>query len=103
MKKPRAKTPLIHVHWVARLREPIQPADPQYQNGIDVDLTGGDRRVNSCKVTLPYPAERSGYYVATCGRCGFKTIITTAGRADDPKSVRLPCFRRRHADRSAEE
>jgi len=51
----------------------------------------------ACKTSLPYPAKRVGYYVVTCAKCHMKTIITTAGRPDDPKSVRLACKRRADA------
>jgi hypothetical protein len=93
MTKPRhANTPLIHVHWVDRGYGPKSPPNPEYPKGIDHDLTGGGGAiVKSCRTELPYPAKRCGYYVITCGRCHMKTIITTAGRPDDPKSVRLPC------------
>jgi hypothetical protein len=94
MATTKKDTALIHVHWVDRGYEPKSPPNPDYPDGIDIDLTGGDRVTKSCKTALPYPAKRVGYYVATCGKCGLKTIITTAGRPDDPRSVRLPCKRR---------
>ena len=93
-RKPKKPTSSIHVHWVDRGREPTQPPDPNYPNGIDVDLAAGDRLMPSCKTELPYPAKRVGYYVATCAKCGTKLIITTAGRVDDPRSVRLLCKRK---------
>jgi hypothetical protein len=74
--------------------EPTQPPNPAYPNGIDIDMTGGDRLAQGCKTSLPYPAKRVGYYVVTCAKCHMKTIITTAGRPDDPKSVKLACKRK---------
>jgi hypothetical protein len=69
----------------------------KYPDGIDLDLTGGNHQVKSCKTDLPYPAKRAGYYVVTCAGCGMKLITRTAGRADDPKSVRLACKRKHDA------
>jgi hypothetical protein len=95
MSKPRrADDPLIHVHWVDRGYEPTQPPNPDHPDGIDVDLTGGDRLTPGCKTSLPYPAKRVGYYVVTCAKCHMKTIVTTAGRRDDPRSVKLACKRK---------
>ncbi|MBR0883890.1 hypothetical protein ACVMGC_000966 [Bradyrhizobium barranii subsp. barranii] len=94
MKARKKPEPLLHVHWVDRGYEPKHPPNPQYPDGVDVDLTGGDRLARNCKTSMPYPAKRVGYFVVTCGKCHFKTIITTAGRPDDPRSVRLPCKRR---------
>jgi hypothetical protein len=91
MAKVKNRSSLIHVHWVDRGRDPTQPPDPKYPDGIDIDLTGGDRLARSCKTSLPHPAKRVGYYVVNCAHCHFTTIITTAGRPDDPRSVRLPC------------
>jgi hypothetical protein len=82
----------IHIHWIDRGRDPTQPPNPAYPDGIDIDLTGGNSG-KSCRTALPYPAKRVGYYVATCARCKFKAIVTTAGRPDDPRSIRLPCKR----------
>ena len=90
----RADAPVIHVHWVDRGYEPTQQPNPAYPNGIDIDMTGGDRLAQGCKTSLPYPAKRVGYYVVTCAKCHMKTIITTAGRPDDPKSVKLACKRK---------
>ena len=94
MAKPRKDVPLIHVHWVDRGYDAKNPANPDYPDGIDIDMTGGSRLNQGCKTALPYPAKRVGYYVVTCGRCHMKTIVTTAGRRDDPRSVRLACRRR---------
>jgi hypothetical protein len=94
IKKTKPEPTLIHVHWIDRGGEPTQPSNPNFPNGLDVDLTGGDRQMRSCRTELPYPAKRLGYFVVTCSKCHTKTIITTAGRPDDPRSVRLACKRR---------
>ena len=44
-----------------------------------------------CCMNLPYPAPRCGVYVIICRKCGFKAVITIAGRPDDPRTVTLPC------------
>lgn len=77
------------VKWLDAGREPQCPPNPNYPNGIDVDISLGAK--NACDVTLPYPAKRCGQYVVKCDRCKSVSIITTAGRPDDPKSVRLAC------------
>jgi hypothetical protein len=84
------------VDWIDRGFEPKEPPNPDYPNGMDVDLTAGIMRPN-CTVKLPYPAKRIGYYLITCTKCRSKTIVTTAGRRDDPRSVRLACKRRTDA------
>jgi hypothetical protein len=82
----------FNVEWFDHGREPQCQADPAYPCGIDVVVP--DRRAgNSCTVELPYPARRCGFYNVTCTVCGMKVLVTTAGRADDPRSVTLPCER----------
>ena len=79
----------ITTTWVDGGVKPRCPADPKYPNGIDVDLTAG--RSPYCVAKIPYPAPRVGGYVIDCKTCGQLNFITTAGRADDPRSVKLPC------------
>jgi hypothetical protein len=78
----------ISVKWIDRFREPTQPPNPAHPNGIDVDMAKGRK---SCVTDLPYPAPRCGYYSLLCLTCGYTALVTTAGRVDDPKTVRLPC------------
>jgi hypothetical protein len=77
------------VDWVDQHRESRYPADPSFGHGsaIDVALDA----LHACRVELPYPAERCGLYVVTCRACGYAISVSTAGRADDPRSVRIPC------------
>jgi len=77
------------VKWNDLGREPKNPPDPNYPDGIDVGPTIGDE---TCKVMLPYPARRCGYYHVRCTECGQTAAVTTAGRVDDPRSVTLPCL-----------
>lgn len=76
------------INWIDRGREPTQPPNPKFPDGIDIDT--GHRP--ACKVTLPYPAKRCGLYVVECSKCGNRSAITTAGRPDDPRSVMLECL-----------
>lgn len=77
------------VKWIDGKRSPTCVPDLRYPNGVALDVTGG--RQPACLVPLPYPAKRCGYYYVECNRCKFNVLITTAGRIDDPVSVRLPC------------
>jgi hypothetical protein len=77
------------VTWYDRHQEPQMPPDPAYPDGIDLDVSAG--ATPTCRVNLAYPAKRLGYYGVICRSCGFSTVCTTAGRPDDPRSIRLPC------------
>jgi hypothetical protein len=79
------------ITWIDHHREPQCPPDPNYPDGIDIDLSGGHL---TCAVPLPYPAKRCGAYYVECKTCGTNVMITTAGRPDDPRSVCLPCRKR---------
>ncbi len=78
------------IEWRDSGREPQCPPDPRYPDGIDVD--GIAARAEGCKTALPYPAKRCGAYIVECTICGIRVGVTTAGRPDDPRSVRLPCL-----------
>lgn len=80
------------IKWIDREREPQCPPDPAHPHGIVVDLRQGNVK-RACAADLPYPAKRCGYYAVSCNRCKCVTIITTAGRPDDPRRVILPCKR----------
>ncbi|GIK48055.1 MAG: hypothetical protein BroJett013_07520 [Alphaproteobacteria bacterium] len=75
--------------WIDHEREPRCAPNPDYPDGKDVDATFGQRP--ACRSSLPYPAARCGLYVVRCKRCKASVGITTAGRPDDPRSVRIPC------------
>jgi hypothetical protein len=78
----------FRVEWIDRGLEPRCKPNPLYPRGIDVDGSSGRK---SCVTLLPYPARRIGYYLVECRECGCTSVITTAGRPDDPRSVRVPC------------
>lgn len=80
---------LFDVSWIDRGREPQSPPDPKYPDGVDADASGG--AAQTCKVMLPYPARRCGYHTVVCKVCGTSGVITTAGRPDDPRSIKVAC------------
>jgi hypothetical protein len=86
---------MITAKWIDGGREPQAKPNPRFPDGVDLDLTHGSAR--HCKVKLPYPAKRCGYYALLCTRCRMSAVVTTAGRPDDPRSVMLPCKRKNGA------
>lgn len=77
------------VTWVDGKREPTVDPNPEFPAGIDVDAhTDGAKH---CRVELEYPAKRCGYYRIECRVCGMRIMATTAGRADDPRSLTFNC------------
>jgi len=77
------------VTWHDKHREPQVKPNPDYPDGKDVDGSFGASR--TCTATLPYPARRCGDYWVVCRLCGVRTGCTTAGRPDDPRSLKLAC------------
>lgn len=77
------------IQWVDGKREPSCAPDPAFPKGKHIALPPEIRR--GCKVDLPYPAKRCGYFVVHCKQCETTVIITTAGRPDDPCSADIPC------------
>jgi hypothetical protein len=80
---------MIKVKWIDGHRVARSRPNPQYPNGIDVDVSGG--AFKTCITLLPYPALRCGFYSIKCDHCGLTGLITTAGRIDDPRSIKLAC------------
>ncbi len=81
----------LTVEWIDGHREPQNAPDPKYPNGIDIDVSNGHPFQFTCQTALPYPAPRCGQYLISCSRCGWTGIVTTAGRPDDPRSIKIPC------------
>jgi hypothetical protein len=80
------------IDWIDRGREPQSAPDPAYPKGRDIDMsTWCVDGWPSCKADLPYPAKRCGTYIVECKLCGMIGAVTTAGRPDDPRSVRMGC------------
>ena len=82
----------FRVHWIDRGVEPKVKPDPLYPNGIDVD--GAGEAIPACRIDLPYPARRVGFYSIECLICGITIRLTTAGRPDDPRSLTVACRER---------
>ena len=79
----------LKVEWIDKGREPKCAPDPEYPNGKDLDVSFGAER--TCSTELPCPAKRCGLYIVRCEVCGYSVSITTAGRPDDPRSVKMAC------------
>ena len=79
----------LHATWIDREREPQCAPNPAYPMGVDLDVSDGAKQ--TCSMSLPYPAERCGVYVVECDVCGLRIAATTAGRPDDPRSIKLAC------------
>jgi hypothetical protein len=78
--------------WIDHKREPQCEPNPDYPNGIDADISSG--AAVTCTTDLPYPARRCGLYIIECETCGRRIGITTAGRPDDQRTVKLACKKR---------
>lgn len=79
----------IALDWVDFRRRSSDPPNPAFPKGKDVDAAGGKQP--RCRVALSYPAPRCGAWVANCSICGLSAMVTTAGRADDPRSLTVAC------------
>ena len=77
------------IFWHDSGKEPKCKPNPLYPNGIALDASNGAQK--TCTVSLSYPAKRCGYYEIQCQTCGIKTACTTAGRIDDPISMKIAC------------
>lgn len=77
------------VEFIDLEREPRHQFLREHMHGLDLDLSRGVEDV--CVVPVPWPAERCGYWMIRCAFCGLSTMITAAGRVDDPRSVKLAC------------
>jgi len=89
MSEHRIDAKNLTVEWIDRGTEPRSAPDPNFPAGVDLDLTRGETK--TCQTALPYPARRCGYFLVSCSECGFQGLVTTAGRADDPRSIKIAC------------
>lgn len=85
----------LHYSWVDDEREPQCQPDPKFPNGRDIDVSCGAK--HWCQRCLPYPAKRCGMYLVWCSTCGLRVGITTAGRPDDPRSIKVACVGQKKA------
>lgn len=76
------------IQFISNGRTATEQPNPAYPDGIDLNLAGGRK---ACLVELPYPAPECGVYIITCKRCPMRIGVTTAGRIDDPKTVKMAC------------
>jgi len=79
----------MKIEWRDSGREPRCKPDPAFPQGVDLDLSAGAEK--TCFTELPYPARRCGLYIIECPTCELRTGVTTAGRPDDPRSVKMAC------------
>lgn len=79
----------MKIAWHDRGREPKCAPNPDFPMGKDLDVSDG--ATATCTASLPYPAKRCGIYTVECPTCGLTIGVTTAGRPDDPRSVKLAC------------
>lgn len=80
-----------YTKWIGNGQKPTCSPDPDYPNGRSMDLTN-DATPN-CTVTLPhYPSDGRGVWVIGCFGCKLRIAITSAGRPDDPRTVKMACL-----------
>lgn len=79
----------IKVDFLSHHRKAQCEPNPNYPDGIAVDLSEGAGK--TCTGALPYPAECCGVLIARCSVCGANAAVTTAGRPDDPRSIKFAC------------
>lgn len=79
------------IKWRDAGKEPRVAPNPDFPTGIDLDLSAG--ATQTCSTPLPYPAKRIGLYDVECRICGLRVACTTAGRSDDPRSIKVACKR----------
>lgn len=93
---PDDETARFEIAWMVR-GDGISrsKADPAFPDGMDVDLSKD--AALTCSVALPYPARCVGTHLLICKLCGVRVAVTAAGRADDPRTVRVACMNMVHA------
>lgn len=79
------------IKWRDAGKEAECAPNPAFPEGMDLDVSKG--AADTCAASLPYPARRIGAYEIRCNHCGFTAVCTTAGRPDDPRSIKFPCQR----------
>ena len=77
------------VEWLDFGRDPKCPPNPNYPEGIDIDVSDG--ATATCSASLAHPTPRCGAYRVRCRICGATSAVTTAGRPDDPRSLKMAC------------
>lgn len=77
------------IRWIDGGRWPQNKPNPAHPKGVDLDTSEG--REPACSTPLPYPAKRCGHFLVECQTCGLRVAVTTAGRPDDPRSLKVAC------------
>ena len=77
------------IDWIDKRRDPKCPPNPAYPDGIDIDCSDGAKV--TCSAPLVHPTPRCGAYAVRCRVCGVTSVVTTAGRPDDPRSLKMAC------------
>jgi hypothetical protein len=82
-----AQIKFLSANRVAKL-----PPNEDFPYGVVIDLSVGASK--SCTVNIPYPAPCCGVMQIDCDKCGNRIVVTVAGRADDPHTVKMACHMR---------
>jgi len=77
------------IEWMDHGRDPQCPPNPRYPDGVDIDASNG--AAATCASPLVHPTPRCGAYIVRCRICGVSAAVTTAGRPDDPRSLKMAC------------
>ncbi len=85
----------LEVSFIDGGREPKCHPNQEFPHGMDVDFSKGAAK--SCYADIPYPAPRCGIMKVYCTQCGITLGLTVAGRIDDPRSIKMPCYTIPHA------
>lgn len=83
----------FHIQWLDRGHDATGKSNALYPHGMDLYAALPDKP--NCTAKLPYPqpapVRRCGMFVLRCRICGLTATCTTAGRADDPRSMTVNC------------
>ena len=77
-------------------RKPI-PEDPHKKrpySGVDI-VTPCAEGAPFCVVPIPFPAKEIGGWMVECTECQAKVSCAAHGRHDDPRSITLPCLKKK--------
>jgi hypothetical protein len=78
------------IEWRPRELPQMMAPNPAHQAGIDVVLANAGNGL-ACRARLPYPMSESGVHIVTCTRCDRRVGVSAIARADDPRSITIPC------------
>lgn len=87
-------TASFKMEWVRTGGAATCAPNPAYPEGVHLRYGPKSEKVRCCTMDLPYPAPGIGYHEVKCRVCGVSARCTTAGRADDPVKLTVPCYLR---------